>query len=76
MENLKRRKHDNDVANKEGATVCDVLRKAFVERIIPINKSVISAGEIELNTTPLQHDIIHAINILNRKSDEFRIHTK
>ncbi len=58
-------------------TIRDILVEAFhangpTFRNPRLNKTVVSAEEIEANGTSIQHDIIHALNILSRHNDEFR----
>lgn len=57
-------------------TVQDVLEEAWVKEFKRPEGSVITAGQIDRAAGPLGQDIIHAINILQRHSDEFRVQQK
>jgi len=54
-------------------TIRDILVKAFHENANPpLSKTRVTAGEVERNGTAIQHDIVHAMNILGRHNQEFR----
>jgi len=54
-------------------TVFEILDDAWIKECKKPKGSVITAGQIANSAGALGHDIIHAINILGRYSDEFRV---
>ena len=54
-------------------TVFEILEGAWIKECKKPKGSVITAGQIANSAGDLGHDIIHAINILGRYSDEFRV---